>query len=217
MPTELSKRVHSVTRKLIPLKRLKNAKHNPPRRIDPKNLKKLIDSMDMIGLLHPVTVSVDNTIIEGHRRVASAKILGWKDIECNAVDDDPDTIYASVNVTSRTLSGNDSLCVWLKNPRAVLPSAAAKYQAMQEEIGDALTRQIADAGYSTRVYLTAKRVCRYCEWNYASAVKDVVRWLLKTATIGHVMKAMEAGESPKIILQAVQKNKPIVFKIAIAD
>jgi hypothetical protein len=214
---ELSKRVKVVNRKLIPLKRLKNAPHNPPGRVDKKNLRELMDSLDLIGLLHPVTVSASEEIIDGHRRCAAARLLGWQDIECNVVDEDAASVYASVNVTARRMSGNDALTVWLANPHAVTDRVSSRIGEMANVIGLPLLKKIADAGYSMRVYQTACRVCRYCEVNYNEGVKSVVQWLLSTATIGHVMKAMEAGESPKIIMEAVRKNKPVVFRLAVDD
>ena len=72
------KRVRVLNRKLIPLKRLKNAAHNPPSRIDPKFLKELIDSLDLIGQLHPITVTPQDVIIDGHRRwKARPGQAGW--------------------------------------------------------------------------------------------------------------------------------------------
>src|SRR5580765_448363 len=102
-------------RKLVPISRLKPAAHNPFRRTAKENIGKLADSMDLIGLLQPITITKDYVIIEGHRRWAAAKQLGWKEIEANVMEGDPALIYASVNVTMRPMSGNDALGVWLAN------------------------------------------------------------------------------------------------------
>lgn len=215
--TSSSKAVKVTQRKLIPLARLKDAPHNPAPRVDPKNLRELVDSLEMIGLLHPVTVTTDEEIIDGHRRCAAARLLGWADIECNVVAEDPSTVYRSVNRTARRMSGNDALSVWLKNPSAVPDRTAAQFALMTSVIGRQLAQKIAAAGYSARIYQTAMRVCRYCEDTANETVQSVVRWLLDVATVGHVMKALEAGESPKLIMQAVRRNKPIVFRLAIEE
>ncbi len=212
-----SKRVKVVNRKLIPLKRLKDAKHNPANRISPKNLVALMDSMDMIGLLSPVTITADEEIIDGHRRVASAKALGWEDIECNIIEEDPSAVYASVNSTPRKMVGSDALNVWLVNAVAVTTRLAMKFSAMNEVIGRPLVKRIADAGLSARVYDTAKRISRYCGDPSKETIKAVVKWLIETASIGQVMKALEAGHDPKIVMKAVRENKPIVFKIAVGE
>ncbi len=212
-----SKRVKVLNRKLIPLARLKDAPHNPPGRVDPKNLKELADSLDLIGLLHPVTVTASEEIIDGHRRCAAARLLEWEDIECNVVEEDAATVYASVNVSARRMSGNDAITVWLKNPKAVTLSMARRLAAMEKVIGRTLVRKIADHGYTVRVYQTALRVCRYCEDEAHESVQAVTLWLLDVATIGHVMKALEAGESPRTIMTAVKKNKPVAFRLTIEE
>lgn len=43
----------------------------------------LADSISTIGLLNPVTVSQDYTLIAGQHRLEAAKLLGWTEIECN--------------------------------------------------------------------------------------------------------------------------------------
>ncbi len=212
-----SKRIKVVNRKLIPLSRLKNAPHNPPSRIEPRNLRELVDSLDMIGLLAPVTVNFVDEIIDGHRRVAAAKLLGWIDIECNVIGEDSAAVYASVNATPRKMSGSDTLNVWLANPAAVPSRTGAQIQGMVADIGKVLAQRIADKGYSIRVYQTARRICRYCDDTDSETVKAVIAWLIDVATIGQVMKAMESGESPALIMQAVKRGKPVVFRLTISE
>lgn len=214
---EKAKSVRSVARKLVPLKRLTDAAHNPPARIADKNIRELVDSMDRIGLLHPITINAEYEIIDGHRRVASARKLGWLDIECNVVEEDSSEVYASVNVTARRMSGNDALAVWLVNPHAVPTASASRFTEMETAIGRVAVKKISSAGYSIRVYQTARRIARYCDDLDAQTVTAIVLWLLETATIGQVMKALESGQSPKVIMEAVRKGKPIVFRMVVAD
>lgn len=208
------KQPRSITRKLIPLVRLKDAAHNPPARTLEKNLRELADSMDRIGLLHPVTVSRDWEIIDGHRRRAAARLLGWRDIECNVVEEDPAEVYASVNPTARRLSGNDALSVWLVNKNAVPRASAARFEQMAAEVGLPLAKKIAKAGMSVRVWQTARRIARYCDSAEVAAILD---WLIDVATVGQVMKALESGVSAHVFLSAVRKGKPIVFRAQVAD
>lgn len=204
-------------RQIIRLDELKEAAHNPPNRTAPKNLKSLVDSVELVGLLHPLTVTAGKTIIDGHRRAAACRLLGWEEVECNVVDKDPDEVYASVNVTPRKLSGNDALGVWLANPRAVPVTTGERLGKIQGLIGKALLRRIYEAGLSSRVYSTAVRIGRYCEDTSPATVKVVVEWLLEFAVIGQVMKAMEAGEDPGLILKAVKAKKPVRMKLTVAE
>jgi ParB family transcriptional regulator, chromosome partitioning protein len=46
----------------------------------------LAANIDQIGLLHPVVVRPDKTLIAGWRRIAAAKTLGWTKIPVTVVD-----------------------------------------------------------------------------------------------------------------------------------
>jgi hypothetical protein len=201
-------------RKTVPISDLKTAPYNPPGRTAAKALKGLIDSMDLIGQLHPLTVSPSMQIIDGHRRLAAAKSLGWEDIECNIVDDEPTAIYASVNVSSRQMSGNDALSVWLSCPTAAPAKMIPRFNEMENSLGRELVVRIASEGFSVRLYLTAKRIARYCDQD--GNVGKVVEWLLAFPVVGQVMKAMEAGVSPRLIMDAVKKQKPVKLSLAVA-
>ena len=55
-------------------------------RKDMGDLKSLADSMQRHGLLHPVVVKTDHTLIAGHRRIEAAKMAGWTDIAVTVID-----------------------------------------------------------------------------------------------------------------------------------
>ncbi len=55
-------------------------------RKDLGNLDALAESLDQVGLLHPVVVTPDNQLVAGRRRLEAAKLLGWKTIPVNVVD-----------------------------------------------------------------------------------------------------------------------------------
>jgi len=50
-------------------------------RKDLGDLTSLIDSLRKHGLMNPVVVTKNNELIAGHRRIESAKVLGWKSID----------------------------------------------------------------------------------------------------------------------------------------
>ena len=55
-------------------------------RKDMGDIATLARSMDEIGLLHPVVVRPDSTLIAGERRIRAAQMLGWKEIPSRVVD-----------------------------------------------------------------------------------------------------------------------------------
>jgi len=49
------------------------------------NLEDLADSMQRHGQLHPITITADNMLISGQRRLEAAKLLGWKTIDATVL------------------------------------------------------------------------------------------------------------------------------------
>lgn len=52
------------------------------READPEAVQKLADSISKVGLLNPITVDQEYTLIAGLHRLEAAKRLGWTQIEC---------------------------------------------------------------------------------------------------------------------------------------
>ena len=49
---------------------------------DPEAVHELADSISKVGLLNPITVDQEYTLIAGLHRLEAAKLLGWAEIEC---------------------------------------------------------------------------------------------------------------------------------------
>ncbi|MDE6590065.1 MAG: ParB N-terminal domain-containing protein, partial [Oscillospiraceae bacterium] len=63
--------------------RIFQIKVNPGRReADLEAVQKLADSISKVGLMNPITVDRDYTLIAGLHRLEAAKVLGWTEIEC---------------------------------------------------------------------------------------------------------------------------------------
>ena len=39
-------------------------------------------SIELLGLLEPLTITKDNTLVSGHRRFEVLKEIGWEDVDC---------------------------------------------------------------------------------------------------------------------------------------
>ena len=66
--------------------KISDIKINPGRRnVEPKAIEELSKSIAAVGLMNPITVTQDNTLIAGLHRLEAAKRLGWTEIECNSV------------------------------------------------------------------------------------------------------------------------------------
>ncbi len=55
-------------------------------RKDLQDLKPLAESIQAIGLLHPVVIDSDRNLIAGHRRLEACKLLGWDEVPVYGVD-----------------------------------------------------------------------------------------------------------------------------------
>lgn len=53
------------------------------READPEGVRELVDSISKVGLLNPITIDREHTLIAGLHRLEAAKVLGWTEIECN--------------------------------------------------------------------------------------------------------------------------------------
>ena len=63
--------------------KISEIKINPGRRdTQQKNVEELARSIAAVGLMNPITITQDNTLIAGLHRLEAVKLLGWTEIEC---------------------------------------------------------------------------------------------------------------------------------------
>jgi ParB family chromosome partitioning protein len=63
--------------------KISDVKINPGRRdTQQRNVEELARSISAVGLMNPITVTQDNTLIAGLHRLEAVKLLGWTEIEC---------------------------------------------------------------------------------------------------------------------------------------
>ena len=63
--------------------KISDIKINPGRRdTQQRNVEELARSIAAVGLMNPITITQDNTLIAGLHRLEAVKLLGWTEIEC---------------------------------------------------------------------------------------------------------------------------------------
>ena len=68
---------------------INDIKINPGRReAAPEAVQRLSESIAEVGMMNPITVTGDHTLIAGLHRLEAAKKLGWMEVECNISDMD---------------------------------------------------------------------------------------------------------------------------------
>ena len=66
--------------------KISNIKINPGRReTEPKAIEELARSITAVGLMNPITLDQNNTLIAGLHRLEAAKLMGWTEIECSII------------------------------------------------------------------------------------------------------------------------------------
>ena len=56
------------------------------RQIDQDKVDNLVESIQLVGLLHPIVVDTDNNLLAGNHRLEAHRILGRATIECKVVN-----------------------------------------------------------------------------------------------------------------------------------
>ena len=56
------------------------------RKVNPDKVKELADSILKIGLINPITITSNNTLIAGQHRLEACKSLDYSEIECNVIE-----------------------------------------------------------------------------------------------------------------------------------
>lgn len=67
--------------------KISDIKINSGRRsTDQQNVEELVKSIKAVGLMNPITIDQNHTLIAGLHRMEAAKLLGWTEIECTVSD-----------------------------------------------------------------------------------------------------------------------------------
>lgn len=66
---------------------INDIKINPGRReVTPEDVQQLSESIAEVGMMNPITVDADYTLVAGLHRLEAAKLLGWTDVECTVCE-----------------------------------------------------------------------------------------------------------------------------------
>lgn len=87
----------------VSIGKLKPAPYNP-RKIDGATLERLARGMEEFGIVDPIIINKDGTVIGGHQRIKAAEKLGMKEIPCVRLDLDK-TREKALNLALSKISG----------------------------------------------------------------------------------------------------------------
>ena len=203
--------------KRVRLKDLKPAAYNPKTRTQVKTnkMRQLIASIEEHGLIYPIAVSKDMTIIDGHRRKTACERLGWDMVPVLIIPNpDVNAVYAGVNANAELMSGLQILQVYLAEPGAVSPRTKAVLGKYEEEFGRTILRQLVKARLSWHTLATAKRIARYTEDESPEFLSKAVEYLIEHRN-GRVVKSYLTLKQPADKLwDLVRKNRVLEMAFA---
>lgn len=200
--------------KRVLIAKLKSAPHNPADRTEgPRSgITQLAKSIEKVGLVVPITVTKSNHIIEGHRRVTAAKLLGWDSIQAIVMATDnisAEHIYAEVNANMIRLSGNQNLHVYLSTPQAVTESAKKKYETLEAQFGLPMLNRIVAKGLSVNILNVANKIALYLDLDSDAECKKIATWLMSHRNSLTVRAYMTMNQPTKPLMLAIKNNRPL--------
>lgn len=203
--------MHKSETKLVAVNVVKPAKFNPPDRVLERNLVALAEDMKTHGQLQPISITADYEVGDGHRRLAAAKLLGWRQINA--------TIYKDMTVEELWISLN-------RNTRPIKPASwlyatdngldldlvPKQYRNLIEQariwVGEDNLRFLSEQMKSTDVIRSTIKLAKYVGDESDEMKGRILHWLVKHRmhlTAGRYMSRQEASEW---LLDAIEQDRP---------
>lgn len=201
----------------VKISSLKQAKFNPTNRLEGRRIKDLARSIQEVGLVYPIAVNQDNEVIDGHRRIAAAKELGWDEVPIIIVSGDRQAIFSEVNATSQKMTAGDNLKIYLVDPLALRPPIRRKHEEAEQFLGRTMMKALAKRGSSINLLRWAKEVANYCErTNDEKFIRRAVKWFYVHRQTRLLRSAIYGGAPASVIERAIKTGKPLTPKYVVA-
>lgn len=193
---------------------IKTAKYNPKARVE--HLGTLMKSIKEFGIIMPLVIDADKNLIDGHRRLASAKLLKMAKVPVVQINGNlaKDKAYEIINTTSKRISNHDFIYIHI-NGGSIPKRALNKINLLEEVVGTDGLKKLGDKGVTYTVLDCALMVQKYCsERNNNTFLKRAIFWLSDNKMIYAVRRAMESKVKKETIQRAVAVGRPLKIKYA---
>lgn len=190
---------------------IKTAKYNPKARVE--QISQLVKSIKEYGIIIPLVVDADKNLIDGHRRLASAKKLKLEKVPTILMDSkiSKDKAYEIVNGTSKKLTSKDWIYIHI-NGGSVPARILGQINIIEEIVGADGLKKLGYLSCSYRVMDVAYRIRKYCHDNTEAFLKRTVFWIANNGMTFAVRRAMENKIKKEVIARAIALNKPLKIK-----
>jgi len=198
----------------INLMDLKPNPMNPPQRVDKRLAiyKALRNSIKRAGQIEPITISSDNTIVNGTRRAAVVKDLGLDTIYANRLNSNSaklfDSMFLECNVVEK-ISGAQWAWRWLMG--APVPNVWKTIcNNLKDAGGIGCIRRIVDLNLSPMSFSAGLRMFRnYTKKSDKKSLKEAIYWMLNVES-AYKMKWLISEYVPaQLLINAVKDRKSI--------
>jgi hypothetical protein len=198
---------------MVDLKNLKAAKYNPPDRMK-KDLKTLMDSFKKHGQIIPIVVGQGDELVEGHRRVAAARKLGWTELKAIRVLEDAPIIFREINVNTHKHNGAQTMQVYMADKRAVSDKIRKEGDLYLSLIGRPAMKKMADEGAGFGSMRLAYRLLKKGDCFNKRNFLTLVNYMWKNKNSYAVRLAFRNGTTPAQILKTAKSGQLIKIRYA---
>ena len=192
----------------IQTSKIKPAKYNPKSRTE--KLNGLMKSIQEHGIIIPLIIDAENNLVDGHRRLESAKKLKLETVPTIQIKKGmaADLAYEVVNTNAKRLATGDYIYIHLNGgtiPRKILTNI----NMLADIVGDDGLKRLSTVGASYRIADYAHRVMKYCHNKQDAFLKRTIFWLAENRMSFAVRRAMENRVKHDVIERAIAANRPL--------
>lgn len=188
---------------------IKTAKYNPISRTE--NIGPLLKSIKSFGILLPLVIDSDNNLIDGHRRLASAKKLKLEKVPVLKIDSklSKDKAYEIINTNSKKITAKDMIFIHI-NGGTVPTRALNQINLLEEIVGMDGLKKLATVNATYHVLDTAYRIRKYCHETSEVFLKKTIFWLANHNMGFAARRAMvEVKVKKEVLTRAIAVNRPL--------
>jgi hypothetical protein len=120
---------------IVPLSTITHTPYNPSARTkEGARLNRLVETIKKNGLIYPILITSDRSVIDGNRRLTACRALGHETIECVVSDLDRDEAFTTINTSSMRLGGKGWLDMASRGG-VLPPKESAQYEELRNLVG----------------------------------------------------------------------------------
>jgi hypothetical protein len=173
---------------------------------------RLLESIRLRGILSPLITTQEMYLIDGHRRLACAKVLGLRTVPVVRVNgSDADEAFVEINLCPRQVNGVEWLHIYLSGGK-VHKEMLGNIKRIEAVCGADFLIQMRDMSISPSIWDAVARVTRFCDFDPhdQATMKRIVEWIVLGRRQYQFWQAMGRGITPTVLAKAVMSDKDIV-------